>query len=154
MFANDECPIDGPTFLCYLLPLVYPPENGPYSFCAICLVHIVKPRRHNSSEAKRKTDDCPTGLVTAWGSESKRKLDEMSVLWVWHPVRYRTSIAKWLHVMLALLFGVGLCHRANPSPLIINQQVPLAGCVAGYNHHAIGGEVEWRRPLLYVYPLG
>ena len=31
---------------------------------------------------------------------------------------------------------------------------PLAGAVGSSNHRAIGGEVDWRPPLLYVYPLG
>ena len=33
-------------------------------------------------------------------------------------------------------------------------QVAEGRVVGGYNHRAIGGEVEWRPPLLYVYPLG
>ena len=86
--------------------------------------------------------DYPTGLGEPCG-ESKCKMDKTNTCGLGHLVRYRASIAKWLHVMLALLFGAESCQTVTTSPLIINQRLPPAGGV-GYNPPGDwwGGRVE------------
>ena len=79
------------------------------------------------------------GLVNPYGSDSKRETDEMVPCGLGHPMKY---MPLWC------------AKSASFSVLIINLWPLLTEGVGGYNHLCIGEEVEWRRLLLYAYPLG
>ena len=60
--------------------------------------------------------------------------------------RFLLRLFRWRCRIFPLRF-FSAPHR-HPSPLVVNLRPPLARGVVGCNHRCIGGELEWRPPLL------